>query len=124
VSDQVTDEELKAAEARMAARKVLTDELDVLIKARDEARDKALIALTVAIDIECARGLRRKTFYGYDISPAPPREALRNIDKALTAWNEATSAPEIDAKLDEINATNEQYRVDQATVLRWLDQHS
>ena len=124
MSDQVTDEELKAAEARMAARKVLTDELDVLIKARDEARDKALIALTVAIDIECARGLRRKTFYGYDISPAPPREALRNIDKALTAWNEATSAPEIDAKLDEINATNEQYRVDQATVLRWLDQHS
>lgn len=121
-ADAVTDEELAAAEARIAARKVLTDELDRLIAARDKAKEQALIALTVAVDIECARGLRRKTFYGYDISPAPPREALRNVDKALTAWHDATKEPAIDAKIDELFATNEQYRADMGTVGRWLDQ--
>lgn len=121
-TDAVTDEELAAAEARIAARKVLTDELDRLIAARDQAKEKALITLTVTVDIECARGLRRKTFNGHEISPGPPREALRNIDKALAAWHDAIEVPAIDAKIDEINATNEQYRADMKTIRRWLDQ--
>ncbi len=125
MSNLVTDEDLAAAEARTAARKVLTDELDRLIAARDHARQEALIVLTVAVDYECAAGLHRKTSTGYDPVRRPPREALRNVDRALAAWRTATVEPQaaIDAKLAEIEQTNPQYRADMDLVSRWLRQH-
>lgn len=123
----VTDAELAEAEARIAARKALIDEMDRLVAARNEANADATIRLRVAIDFECASGLRRKTRTGHDVSPSRPRDALQNVDKALAAWyavgEERQSA--IDAKIAEVEQANPQYRKDMNLVERWIkQQHS
>lgn len=127
MSEPVTREELAAAEARVEARQALLKELDELTSARDRAKAEATITLVVAVDRQCAQGLRRKTRTGHEFGyHRPPREALREVDKALTAWYavDAEHKLAIDAKLAEIDRANPQFREDWALIGRWIKENS
>lgn len=117
-----TDADVDAARARMAARQVLVDELDALQARGDRAREDATITLVVAIDMECARGLRRKTRFGHDVGPGPPREALRAVDRYLTDWYEAREEQRaaVDAQLAKIEETSGQDADDMRLIGEWL----
>jgi hypothetical protein len=119
-----TKAEVDAAQARIDARHQMLAELNRLTAARDRAELDATIALRVAVDMECAAGLRRKTRTGRHVGPRPPREALRRIEQALTDWYAAAAAQQaaVDAHIAKLGEAFpiEQYRADLDLVDRWL----
>jgi uncharacterized coiled-coil protein SlyX len=120
----VTPPEIEAAQARIAARDALVEELNRLVAAKDRAVLDAATVLTVAVDFECAAGLHRKTRTGRTLCTVPPRESLKGIDEALTAYYQIKDQhqKDIDALIERVDSMLEQFQTDHATVREWFNQ--
>jgi hypothetical protein len=101
---------------------VLVGQLDELRRQQDRLRESAVIDLTVVVDLACAYGLRRKTHYGHEVHPEPPRKALQRVDQALTDWWEAYDKlkPEFDALHEKFEQINPEYLAALAVMDQWL----